>query len=193
MVSLVFASNNQHKIREIREITGNVCNVLSLDEIGLQGDIPETADTIEGNARQKARYIFERTGKDCFADDTGLEIAALDGRPGVYSARYAGEGCSVADNVKKVLEEMHGKTDRRAAFRCIICLIYKGDEFIFEGRVDGEITLSPSGTDGFGYDPVFMPEKNAQTFAEMPPYLKNGMSHRGRAVQKMFRFLNQLM
>ncbi len=193
MVSLVFATNNQHKLREIREIAGNTINVTGLNEIGFEGDIPETADTIEGNARQKARYIFERTGKDCFADDTGLEIAALDGRPGVYSARYAGEGCNFEDNVRKVLEEMQGNTDRTAAFRCIICLIYKGNEYIFEGRVNGEITIDPSGTEGFGYDPVFRPENNAQTFAEMPPYLKNGLSHRGRAVQKMFRLLNQLM
>jgi len=191
MISLVFATNNQHKLREVREITGNAINIRSLDDTGITGDIPETQETIEGNARQKARFIFERTGLDCFADDTGLEISALDDRPGVFSARYAGEGCSFADNVKKVLEEMQGVQDRRACFRCVICLIYKENEYIFEGRIDGEITQSPSGADGFGYDPVFRPGKQIQSFAEMPPYLKNGLSHRGRAVRKMLQFLDQ--
>jgi len=192
MVSLVFATNNQHKLREIREITGNALRITSLSDLGLDTDIPENQETIEGNARQKARFIYEKTGMDCFADDTGLEIASLDGRPGVYSARYAGEGCSFADNVRKVLKEMQGIEDRRACFRCTICLIYKGNEYIFEGRVEGEITQSPSGADGFGYDPVFRPDKQSQTFAEMPPYLKNGLSHRGRAVQKMLQYLNRL-
>jgi XTP/dITP diphosphohydrolase len=192
MVSLVFATNNQHKLREIREITGNALRITSLSDLGLDADIPENQETIEGNARQKARFIYEKTGMDCFADDTGLEIASLDGRPGVYSARYAGEGCSFADNVRKVLKEMQGIEDRRACFRCAICLIYKGNEYIFEGRVEGEITQSPSGADGFGYDPVFRPDKQSQTFAEMPPYLKNGLSHRGRAVQKMLQYLNRL-
>jgi XTP/dITP diphosphohydrolase len=192
MVSLVFATNNQHKLREIREITGNALRITSLSDLGLNADIPENQDTIEGNARQKARFIYEKTGMDCFADDTGLEIASLDGRPGVYSARYAGEGCSFADNVRKVLKEMQGIEDRRACFRCAICLIYKGNEYIFEGRVEGEITQSPSGADGFGYDPVFRPDKQSQTFAEMPPYLKNGLSHRGRAVQKMLQYLSRL-
>jgi len=192
MLSLVFATNNLHKLREIQEITGNAIIVSSLADVGLNTDIPETEDTIEGNARQKARFIYEKTGMDCFADDTGLEITALNGRPGVYSARYAGEGCSFEDNVKKVLEEMLGMDDRRACFRCSICMIYKGNEFVFEGRVDGEITINPSGGGGFGYDPVFRPEGQSGTFAEMPPYLKNGLSHRGRAVHKMLRYLNQL-
>jgi len=192
MVSLVFATNNQHKLREIREITGNALRITSLSDLGLDTDIPENQETIEGNARQKARFIYEKTGMDCFADDTGLEIASLDGRPGVYSARYAGEGCSFADNVRKVLKEMQGIEDRRACFRCAICLIYKVNEYIFEGRVEGEITQSPSGADGFGYDPVFRPDKQSQTFAEMPPYLKNGLSHRGRAVQKMLQYLSRL-
>jgi len=192
MRTLVFATNNKHKLREVREITGALIAIKSLDDLGLAADIPETQDTIEGNARQKARFIYEKTGLDCFADDTGLEIAALGGRPGVYSARYAGEGCSFADNVKKIIEEMQGVADRRACFRCVICLIYRGNEFIFEGRVDGEITVDESGAEGFGYDPVFRPEKHSKTFAEMPPYLKNGMSHRGRAIQKMLRYLSQL-
>lgn len=193
MISLVFATNNDHKLREVREIAGNFVKIKSLRDVALDADIPETQDTIEGNASQKARFIFDRTGMDCFADDTGLEIAALDGRPGVYSARYAGEGCSFADNVDKVLIEMQGVEDRRAAFRCVICLIYKGNEYLFEGRIDGEITIAQSGFEGFGYDPVFRPLKQSQTFAEMPAYLKNGLSHRGRAVQKMLQYLNQLI
>ena len=193
MISLVFVTNNQHKLREMREITGNAINIKSLSEIGIDADIPESTGTIEGNARQKARFIYEKTGMDCFADDTGLEIAALDGRPGVHSARYAGEGYNFAENIKKVMEEMRGVEDRHACFRCAICLIYKGNEYIFEGRVDGEITQNPIGSGGFGYDPVFMPGKQSQTFAEMPPYLKNGLSHRGRAVQKMLQFLSQLL
>ena len=192
MISLVFATNNPHKLREMQEITGNELNIRSLSDIGLDTIVPETGETIEGNARQKARFVYEKTGMECFADDTGLEIAALDGRPGVYSARYAGEGSSFSDNVRKVLEEMQEAVDRRACFRCVICLIYKGNEYIFEGRIDGEITQNPVGSDGFGYDPVFRPENQSQTFAEMPPYLKNGLSHRGRAVQKMLRYLNQL-
>lgn len=192
MNSFVFASNNQHKLREVREICGNMIEVKSLADVSLESDIPETQETIEGNARQKARFIYEKTGMDCFADDTGLEIEALNGRPGVYSARYAGEGCSFADNVNKVLDELQGVENRRACFRCAICLIYKGNEYIFEGRIDGEITTSSSGADGFGYDPVFRPEGQTRTFAEMPPYLKNGLSHRGRAVQKMLKFLSQM-
>ena len=193
MISIVFATNNQHKLREIREIAGNDLNIRSMNDIGLSDEIPETEKTIEGNARQKARFVYNKTGMDCFADDTGLEIAVLDGRPGVYSARYAGEGCSFADNVKKVLEEMQGVEDRRASFRCALCLIYKGNEYIFEGRVDGEITLNPAGADGFGYDPVFRPGKQIQTFAEMPPYLKNGQSHRGRAFHKMLSYIRNLV
>ena len=192
MIPLVFATNNEHKLREIREIAGSSVNVMSLVDIGLEAEIPETQDTIEGNARQKALFIYERTGMDCFADDTGLEIAALDGKPGVFSARYAGEGCSFADNVNKILAEMQGKEDRRASFRCSICLIYKGNEYAFEGRIDGEITTVPSGGDGFGYDPVFRPLKQLKTFAEMPAYLKNGLSHRGRAVQKMLKYLTEI-
>ncbi|MCX6281897.1 MAG: RdgB/HAM1 family non-canonical purine NTP pyrophosphatase [Bacteroidetes bacterium] len=192
MISLIFATNNLHKLRELQEITGNTLTVKSLADIGFDSEIPETQPTIEGNARQKARFIYEKTGMDCFADDTGLEISALEGRPGVYSARYAGEGCSFADNVNKVLKEMQGLDDRRACFRCVICLIYKGNEFVFEGRIDGEITLDPSGEDGFGYDPVFIPEGQSQTFAGMPAYLKNGLSHRGRAVHKMLQFLSRL-
>ena len=188
MTPLIFATNNQHKLREVREILGLQFQVLSLEEAGLDTDIPETQETIEGNAVQKARFIHELTGKDCFADDTGLEIDALDGRPGVYSARYAGEGCSFDDNVRKILLEMEGFKNRKACFRCMICLILNGKEYLFEGRVDGIITMERRGEDGFGYDPVFLPDGFNQTFAEMPPYLKNGISHRGRAVTKMVKW-----
>lgn len=190
MTDLIFATNNQHKLREVREILGQTFNIVGLREMNIFEEIPETQDTIEGNAIQKARYIYEKTGMSCFADDTGLEIEALDGRPGVYSARYAGEGCSFADNVRKILLEMEGMTNRKAAFRCIFCLIMDGKEFLFEGKVNGQITLSSSGGEGFGYDPVFLPDGYRQTFAEMPPYLKNGISHRGRAAEKMKQYIN---
>ena len=188
MTSLVFATNNQHKLQEVREIMGTRFRILSLKDIDLTIEIPEDQDTLEGNAGQKARFIFERTGRDCFADDTGLFIDALEGRPGVYSARYAGEGCSFDDNVQKVLDELEGVTNRLACFRCVVCLIIKGEEHYFEGRVDGVITGERKGRSGFGYDPVFLPSGHNQTFAEMPPYLKNGISHRGRAISRMLRF-----
>lgn len=187
--SLLFATNNAHKLREIREIIGNAPYIRSLNETGFTGEIPETQETLEGNARQKARYIYEQTGLNCFADDTGLEIDALDGRPGVYSARYAGEGCSFEDNIRKVLAELSGLENRSARFRCAVCLILDNQEYIFEGKVEGKILPGKRGSDGFGYDPVFLPDGESMTFAEMPAYLKNGISHRGRAVGKMLRFL----
>jgi len=189
MSDILFATNNSHKLREVQEILGADFKVLSLKEVNIDVEIPETQDTLEGNASQKARFIYEKTGMNCFADDTGLEIEALDGRPGVYSARYAGEGCSFDDNVRKVLSELSGNENRSAWFRCVICLILEGKEHLFEGRVDGIITKENRGTEGFGYDPVFIPDGHVQTFAEMPPYLKNGISHRGRAISKMSRFL----
>lgn len=189
MTELLFATNNQHKLREIQEILGHDFRILSLRDVGLDIEIPETQETIEGNAIQKARFIYEQSGRNCFADDTGLEIDALDKRPGVYSARYAGEGCSFDDNVEKILRELSGNDNRKACFRCVICLITDGKEYTFEGRVDGFITEERRGSDGFGYDPVFLPAGQHQTFAEMPAYLKNGISHRGKAVMKMVRFL----
>ena len=188
MSNLLFATNNQHKLREIREIMGHEFNISSLKDVNIDIDIPETQETIEGNAVQKARFIYELTGLDCFADDTGLEIEALDGRPGVYSARYAGEGCSFDDNINKILMELDGAQNRKACFRCVICLITEGKEHLFEGRVDGSIIPERQGTDGFGYDPVFLPDGHRQTFAEMPAYLKNGISHRGRAIEKMAKW-----
>lgn len=186
---LLFVTNNPHKLREVREIIGTSFIILSLKDVSIEGDIPETSDSLEGNARQKARHIYEKTGTDCFADDTGLFIDALDGRPGVYSARYAGEGCSFEDNIRKVLAEMLHEENRNASFRCVVCLILGGKEHLFEGRIDGVILKEKHGTEGFGYDPVFVPNGQSQTFSEMPPYLKNGLSHRGRAIWKMIRFL----
>ncbi|MCX6247900.1 MAG: RdgB/HAM1 family non-canonical purine NTP pyrophosphatase [Bacteroidetes bacterium] len=188
--TLLFATNNLHKLREVQEIVGDLFKVLSLKDISMTDDIPETSDTLEGNARQKAGYIFEKTGMDCFADDTGLFIDALDGRPGVYSARYAGEGCSFEDNINKVLLEMKHSENRKASFRCVVCLILGGQEHFFEGRIDGTILKEKRGAEGFGYDPVFIPNGQSQTFSEMPPYLKNGLSHRGRAIWKLMKFLS---
>ncbi len=187
MPDLLFATNNQHKLREIRDIMGLQMRILSLKDVNLDVEIPETQETIEGNASQKAWFIREQSGLNCFADDTGLEIDALDGRPGVYSARYAGEGCSFDDNITKILLELKGVENRKACFRTVICLILDGKEHLFEGRVDGTIIKERKGIDGFGYDPVFLPDGFTQTFAEMPPYLKNGISHRGRAATKMLK------
>lgn len=188
---LLFATNNQHKLKEIREIIGQTFRIISLKDVGFTGDVPETQETIEGNARQKARFIFEKTGRPCFADDTGLEIDALDGRPGVYSARYAGEGCRFEDNIVKILTELQGVTNRKARFRCVVCLIIDNQEHLFEGKVEGTILADKRGSDGFGYDPVFLPDGETSTFAEMPPYLKNGISHRGKAINKMVRFFQK--
>ncbi|NCA75013.1 MAG: RdgB/HAM1 family non-canonical purine NTP pyrophosphatase [Alphaproteobacteria bacterium] len=189
MTELLFATNNLHKLREIRDILGTVCSIKCLKEVGLDIEIPETCDTLEGNASQKAWFIHEKTGMNCFADDTGLEIDALAGRPGVFSARYAGPGCSFDDNIEKVLLEMKDVTDRTARFRCVFSLILEGVEHTFEGVVNGKILTARSGTEGFGYDPVFLPDGYRQSFAEMPPYLKNGISHRGRAATAMEHFL----
>lgn len=191
-IELLFATNNLHKLREIREIVGDSFRILSLKDVHFEGEIPETQDTIEGNARQKAWFIFEKTGMDCFADDTGLEIEALNGHPGVYSARYAGEQCNFDDNIRKVLAEMEMETNRKARFRCVVCLVSKGKELLFEGIVEGTILRERRGNEGFGYDPVFVPEGHSQSFAEMPPHLKNGISHRGRAMTKMMKFLISL-
>lgn len=189
MKDIIFATNNKHKLQEVREMLQGVVTIHSLEEMGLSGEIPETADTLEGNALQKAQWVMERTGKDCFADDTGLEVEALDGRPGVYSARYAGEHCSFQDNVNKMLLEMQGKSNRKACFRTVICLMENGEPRYFEGRVDGTILSEPYGEGGFGYDPIFMPERYAVSFAEMPLEVKNRISHRGRAVAKLVDYL----
>jgi XTP/dITP diphosphohydrolase len=191
MTDLLFATGNVHKLREVQEIVGNEFRILSLRDVNIDSDIPETSDTISGNAAQKARFVYEKTGMDCFADDTGLEVDALDGRPGVYSARYAGEGCNFDDNVTKILKELSGVENRNAHFRCVVCLILAGEEYFFEGRIEGAILKERKGQEGFGYDPVFVPIGYQQTFAEMPPYLKNGISHRGKAMFKMMKFLKK--
>ena len=190
MKELVFATNNAHKLDEIRSILGGKIKVLSLSDIGCHADIPETADTLEGNALIKARYVYEHYGLDCFADDTGLEVEALGGEPGVRSARYAGPGHDSERNMELLLRNMEGITDRRARFRTVISLILDGEEHLFEGIVGGVLLTVPRGTNGFGYDPIFVPDGYAETFAEMSDEAKNAISHRGRAVAKLAAFLN---
>ena len=187
--TIVFATNNAHKLGELRGIAGEEWNVVSLAEIGCHDDIPETAETLEGNALIKARLVKERYGYDCFADDTGLMVDALDGAPGVYSARYAGPGHDSVANMKLLLERMAGKDNRNAHFSTVIALVMDGEEHIFEGRVDGTIAREPSGCGGFGYDPVFVPENSGLTFSEMTAEEKNAISHRGRATRKLMEFL----
>ena len=188
---LVFATNNAHKLDEIRAILGDKIEVLSLKDINCDADIPETADTLEGNAALKAEYIYKNYGLDCFADDTGLEVEALGGAPGVYSARYAGgDGHDSEANMRKLLEELDGGQNRKAQFRTAICLIEQGEEHLFEGIVKGSIIEQKRGVSGFGYDPVFMPEGYEETFAEMGNAEKNKISHRARAVEKLCEYLN---
>lgn len=189
---LVIATNNAHKLSEIQAVVGDKFEILSLKDIECYDDIPEDSDTLEGNALQKARYIYERYGCDVFADDTGLEVAALDGRPGVHTARYAyPDRNDTVANVAKILCELKEKSDRRAQFRTVIALILKGEEYLFEGKVEGFIVTECRGTDGFGYDPVFSPEDTGLTFAELGVEVKNTLSHRARAVQKLCAFLNE--
>lgn len=188
---LVFASNNKHKLEEARAILGDRFEVVSLADIDCHDDIPETAETLEGNALIKARWVKERYGFDCFADDTGLMVEALEGAPGVYSARYAGEHCSFADNVNKMLREMEGKENRKAYFATVIALILNGETYTFEGKVDGYIATEPSGEGGFGYDPIFVAEETGKSFAVMAPEEKNAISHRGRAMRKLADFLSR--
>lgn len=190
MKKIVFATNNQHKLEELRSLTSGKVEILSLNDISCHDDIPETSDTLEGNALQKARWIKERYGHDCFADDTGLEVEALNGAPGVYSARYAGDGHDSEANMRLLLHNMEGKENRNARFRTVIALIEDGKEMLFDGIVKGTITNKPSGSNGFGYDPVFQPEGFDVTFAEMPSESKNSISHRGRAVKKLIEYFN---
>jgi len=188
-MEFVFATGNLHKLQEAREILGTGVMLKSLQDLRFSGDIPEEQPTIEGNAIQKAQFIYDRFGADCFADDTGLEIDALNGRPGVYSARYAGEGCSFQDNVDKVLRELEGCENRSARFRCVIALIVKGEVHTFEGVVEGNILTAPAGEKGFGYDPVFQPVESELSFAQMSADQKHAISHRGRALERFHRFL----
>lgn len=197
-MKIVFATNNKHKLEEIREILGSGFDVVSLKDIGCNVDIPETGDTLEENARQKAEYVFSRYGLDCFADDTGLEVEALDGAPGVHSARYAeGTDHDSRANMAKLLREMAGKANRKARFRTVISLIrHDGDhplgrEQQFEGVVEGRISTSPYGSEGFGYDPVFVPDGHTESFAQLGEAVKNTISHRARAVKKLVNELTR--
>ncbi len=188
-MKLVFATNNRHKLRELQQILGNSIQLLSLTDIGCNDEVPENQETLEGNAAEKAFYIYNKFGYNCFADDTGLEIDALDGAPGVYSARYAGPEKLASDNMAKVLREMEEINLRKARFRTVISMVIDGKEKQFEGIVDGEILREARGTEGFGYDPIFRPDEFSESFAEMDAEVKNKISHRGRAVEKLVDYL----
>ena len=190
-MKLVFATNNKHKLDEIRAILGDKIELLSLNEINCHDDIPETADTLQGNALIKARYIYDKFGMNCFADDTGLEVDSLGGEPGVYSARYAGEECNPQANMNKLLDNLTGKTDRNAQFRTVIALIIDGEEKLFEGSVKGTISCEKMGDAGFGYDPIFIPEGFSESFAQMSSEMKNSISHRYRATEKLCKYLKE--
>ena len=190
-MKLVFATNNKHKLEEVRAIVGNRVEILSLNDINCNDEIPETADTLQGNALIKARYIYEKYGVDCFADDTGLEVEALDGAPGVYSARYAGEECNSEANMQKLLQNLTGKSERSAQFRTVIALIINGEEKLFNGVVKGEISTGKMGDSGFGYDPIFIPEGFSQSFAQMSSEMKNSISHRYRATEQLSNYLKE--
>jgi len=187
----VFATNNRHKLEEIRSILSDSYQIISLEEIGCFEDIPETADTLEGNALLKAQHVKTHYGYDCFADDTGLEVKALNNAPGVYSARYAGEAKDSKANMRKVLKEMENQSDRSAHFRTVIALILGEKEFLFDGSVEGKLIKEARGNAGFGYDPIFIPEGYTETFAEMKPDMKNTISHRAKAIEKLKAFLDK--
>ena len=189
-MKLVFATNNLHKLKEVQEMLSNAIEVLSLKDIGCFEDIEETESTLEGNAKLKADYITEKYGFDCFADDTGLEVEALDGDPGVYSARYAGEHGNAEKNMEKLLIELQNKSSRKAKFRTIIALNLRNKQYLFEGICDGEILNEKTGVKGFGYDPIFKPKNASCSFAEMNSEEKNIISHRGIAIQKLVNFLS---
>ena len=187
--AILFGTNNAHKLREIREILSDTYQVLSLKDVGIEQDVAETELTLQGNAELKARAFFELADMPCFADDSGLEVHALDGRPGVFSARYAGEACSSEDNVNKLLGELEGKTNRAAVFKCVIAYFDGESIRFFPGEISGKIIETIRGEGGFGYDPVFQPDGYEKTFAELPSEEKNSISHRKRAVEKLAAFL----
>ncbi|WP_439181969.1 non-canonical purine NTP diphosphatase [Carboxylicivirga taeanensis] len=190
-MELVFATNNQHKLQEIQALLDSKITLLSLKDIRCEDDIPETGETLEANARQKSEYVYKKFDVNCFADDTGLEIEALNGEPGVYSARYAGTDNDAEANMAKVLQCLDGVANRKARFRTVISLIIDGKEFQFVGVVQGTILKNKQGNEGFGYDPIFRPEGYEQSFAEMDIQLKNEISHRGRAIKKLIDFLRE--
>jgi len=191
-MKLVFASNNQHKVDEIRSIIGDKFDIITLKEAGIDIDIPEPHATLEANASEKSAVIYRMTGISCFSEDTGLEVYALNGEPGVKSARYAGDGRSFDANIEKLLSNLSGKSDRRARFRAVISLLIDGKETLFEGICEGRIIEERHGVKGFGYDPVFMPEGSTKTFGEMSMEEKTKYSHRARATEKLVAFLNKL-
>ena len=188
---MIFVTNNAHKLQEVSAMLDGKMALHSLRDIGCTDDIPETADTLEGNALMKARYIHERYGTDCFADDTGLEVESLGGEPGVYSARYAGEDCNPEANMYKLLQNLTGKNNRNAQFRTVIALIIKGEEKLFNGIVKGNISCEKMGNAGFGYDPIFIPEGFSESFAQMSSDMKNSISHRYRATEELSNYLKQ--
>lgn len=190
-MKLVFASNNPNKIKEIQQMLPESITILSLEDIGCTEDIPETAETIEGNAILKANYVTEKYGYDCFADDTGLEVEALNGEPGVYSARYAGEQKNADDNMDKLLLNLKNKDNRKAQFKTVIALNLNNNQYLFSGIVKGNITTIKTGTQGFGYDPIFVAEKDTRTFAQLSLDEKAKISHRGIAVKQLILFLQQ--
>ncbi|MDR0370915.1 MAG: RdgB/HAM1 family non-canonical purine NTP pyrophosphatase [Prevotellaceae bacterium] len=189
MKNLIFATNNEYKVSEATGILGRKFKVLSLADMNFSEELLEDAETLEGNALLKAAYIYDQFGLDCFADDTGLEVDALNGAPGVYSARYAGKSCDAEKNMQKLLNEMQKQTNRKACFRTVIVLIKNGKTHHFEGKIDGEIGTKPSGNQGFGYDPVFIPNGFNKSFAGLSPHQKNRISHRAIALKKMAGFL----
>ncbi|MCX2738595.1 non-canonical purine NTP diphosphatase [Pontibacter anaerobius] len=192
MKKLCFATNNRHKLAEVSQMLEGKYELLSLQDIGCNEELPEEQDTLEGNSRQKAEYVWDNYSVSCFADDTGLEVEALNGEPGVYSARYAGPQRSDADNINKLLESLQGQQNRRARFRTSITLILDGQQHQFEGIVTGSIATEWQGDKGFGYDPVFIPDGHDRTFAQMSAGEKNAISHRGRATEELVRFLKSL-
>ncbi len=190
-MKLIFATNNAHKLEEVRQIFSAKIEIVSLKDVGFLDDIEETGSTLDENAIIKARAVYSEAGIDCFADDTGLEVEALDARPGVYSARYAGDGHNFEANIDKLLAELNGIENRKARFRTVVCLIFSGEEHLFEGIVEGEILLSRQGKGGFGYDSVFRPIGQNVSFAEMASDAKNAISHRGRAMENMRRYFQR--
>nr|WP_314895493.1 non-canonical purine NTP diphosphatase [uncultured Flavobacterium sp.] len=190
-MQLVFASNNKNKILEIQSMLPDTIKILSLESIGCDEEIPETAETVEGNAILKANYVTQKYGYDCFADDTGLEVDSLNGEPGVFSARYAGEQRNAEDNLNKLLEALSDKNNRKAQFKTVIALNLNGKQHLFTGVARGEITLEKTGNQGFGYDPIFKPEEYQETFAQLPLDIKNKISHRGKATLQLIDFLKR--
>ena len=190
-MKIVFATNNPNKVKEIKALLPDSIEILSLKDISCNEELPENCDTLEDNATQKAYYVYDNYGYNCFADDSGLEIDALEGRPGVYSARYAGPDCVASDNIDKVLDELNGEQNRDACFRTIISLVIDGNEVQFEGSVDGYITTDRQGEKGFGYDPIFIPENSLVSYAQMSINNKNEISHRSKAVKKLIKYLKR--